>query len=66
MHDDLAKDTNESPQSEADTEELQRNAAASPALDDPEVDESQVTTLPGTGGPDDGGDIEVDPGELNL
>ena len=47
------------------TEELQRNPEDSPALDQ-DVDASAVKTLPGTGGPDDEGDIEVDPGELNL
>jgi len=66
MNDELAKATNESPESNTDTEELQKNAAGSPALDDPEIDDSRVTTLPGTGGPDDEGDIDMDPGELNL
>jgi len=33
---------------------------------DPEVDAGDVNVLPGTGGPDDVGDIEVDPEELNL
>ncbi|WP_165063144.1 hypothetical protein [Marisediminicola senii] len=31
-----------------------------------DVDDSQVQVLPGTGGPDDVGEIEVDPSELNL
>jgi len=66
MNDELAKATNESPQSDTDTEELQENPSGSPALDDPDIDDSRVTTLPGTGGPDDEGDIDVDPGELNL
>jgi len=66
MNDELAKATNESPESNTDTEELQENPAGSPALDDPEIDDSRVTTLPGTGGPDDEGDIDMDPGELNL
>ena len=66
MNDELAKATNESPESDADTEELQGNPGGSPALADPEVDSSQVKTLPGTGGPDDEGDIEVDPAEFNL
>jgi hypothetical protein len=30
------------------------------------VDPDDVKVLPGTGGPDDVGDIEVDPDELNL
>jgi hypothetical protein len=33
---------------------------------DPDVDDSDVKVLPGTGGPDDVGDIEVDPDELNM
>ena len=33
---------------------------------DPDVDSADVNVLPGTGGPDDVGDIEVDPEELNL
>ena len=33
---------------------------------DDDVDAAAVNVLPGTGGPDDGGDIEVDPDELNL
>ncbi|MCU1407496.1 MAG: hypothetical protein JWQ43_3799 [Glaciihabitans sp.] len=38
----------------------------SATLEDPDVDSDDVTVLPGTGGPDDVGDIEVDPSELNL
>ena len=59
------KDANNAPNSITSTEELQRNPEDSPALDQ-DVDASAVKTLPGTGGPDDEGDIEVDPGELNL
>lgn len=33
--------------------------------DDPEIDDDAVRVLPGTGGPDDGGDIEVAAGEIN-
>ena len=63
----IEKDTNESPQSDATTDELQDTPVAdSPAFDDPEINEADVKTLPGTGGPDDEGDIDVDPGELNL
>ncbi len=38
----------------------------SEALDDDEIDASGVRTLPGTGGPDDVGDIDVDPDDINL
>ena len=60
-------DTNGSPQSDETTDELQETPVAdSPAFDDPDIDQADVKTLPGTGGPDDEGDIDVDPGELNL
>lgn len=61
---DLDKDINYSPASDTDTKRLQDQE--SPALNDEEIDESAVKTLPGTGGPDDEGDIEVDPEELNI
>ncbi|RFA21269.1 hypothetical protein [Subtercola boreus] len=54
------------PGSEADTEILQNEpVTASDAIDD-DTNVSDVEVLPGTGGPDDVGDIEVDPSELNL
>jgi hypothetical protein len=62
--DDLHKDTNYSPGSDTDTERLQDQH--SPALHDEEIDDEAVKTLPGTGGPDDEGNVEVDPEELNL
>jgi hypothetical protein len=62
----VEKDTNNSPGSEETTDELQDDPSGSPALDDPDIDKDAVTTLPGTGGPDDEGDIDVDPSELNL
>ena len=62
----VEKDTNNSPLSDVSTKELQDSATTSPALADPEIDQSNVHALPGTGGPDDEGDIEVDPQELNL
>jgi hypothetical protein len=63
-NDELHKDTNYSPASDTDTDRLQDQE--SPALQDPEIDETAVTALPGTGGPDDEGDVDVDPDELNL
>jgi hypothetical protein len=62
----IEKDTNNSPSSDETTSELQNDVAGSPAFDDPEIDRDSVTTLPGTGGPDDEGDIEIDPSDLNL
>lgn len=38
----------------------------SEAMDDPGIDESAVDVLPGTGGPDDVGDVDVDPDDINL
>ncbi|MCU1439503.1 MAG: hypothetical protein JWP85_500 [Rhodoglobus sp.] len=60
MSDDIEKDTNYSPASDTDTDRLQDAPAASPALDDPDIDESAVKVLPGTGGPDDEGDVTMD------
>jgi hypothetical protein len=37
----------------------------SEAFSDPAIDASKVDVLPGTGGPDDVGDIEVDPDDYN-
>ncbi|KQN42429.1 hypothetical protein [Frigoribacterium sp. Leaf44] len=54
------------PRSEATTAEMQRSATEdSPAVDS-DTDLDAVQALPGEGGPDDGGDIEVDPHDLNL
>ena len=62
----VAKDSNESPRSDRDTIELQStDVESSPAVDDA-IDSDDVNVLPGTGGPDDGGDIEVDPEDLRL
>jgi hypothetical protein len=49
-----SKDTSYSPASERETAVKQDDAADLPA------------NPPGTGGPDDAGDLEVDPDELNL
>jgi len=62
----VRKDTTNTPSSDADTHALQTDAVAdSPAVDG-DVDESDITVLPGTGGPDDVGDVEVDPEDLNM
>jgi len=59
----VRKDTSYSPSSARETRNLQRDGEGSPALDDPEIDEEQVRLLPGTGGPDDPGDVRPeDPG----
>jgi hypothetical protein len=60
----LEKDMSYSPASDSETEELQDSTV--PAAVDSEIDYSKVKTLPGTGGPDDGGDIEVDDGDVDT
>ena len=52
--------------SENDTEVLQNEAIADSDAVDSDTNLADVEVLPGTGGPDDNGDIEVDPSELNL
>jgi hypothetical protein len=58
------KDTSYSPASDRETEERQKSPADSPALGD--VDDADVTTLPGTGGPDDSGDVSPASGEIHI
>lgn len=75
-HDDIKNDDEtteieasavDSPRSERDVEELQRSQIGeSAALDDPDIDEADVDVLPGTGGQDDQGDVDVDPEDLNM
>jgi hypothetical protein len=57
-------DTRTSPGSE--TETIEKQADPMPDRVAADVDESQVRAVPGTGGPDDAGDVDVDPDELNL
>ncbi|MDF2444511.1 MAG: hypothetical protein JWR01_2714 [Subtercola sp.] len=64
--DQTALDRVNSPQSEDETEVLQDEAVADSDGVDAETDVADIQVLPGTGGPDDVGDIEVDPSELNL
>lgn len=56
----VEKDMTYSPSSDNDVEQRQQNPDDSSALRDPEIDESRVVDLPGTGGPDDVGGIEPD------
>ena len=61
------KDTLNSPESERETEELQEHSdstSTSTTANDPDVDSDAIKVLPGTGGPDDFGDIEIDPETL--
>ncbi|GAB2981306.1 hypothetical protein [Frigoribacterium salinisoli] len=70
-HGDGTADTDDpsfdSPRSEGTTQAAQEGGVQdSPAMDDGEVNGDAVNALPGTGGPDDEGDVEVDPSELNM
>jgi len=62
----LNRDTSYSPSSEDDMEALQRHPGQSEALDDPDIDPADVQVLPGSGGPDDQGDVEVDPSDIHI
>jgi hypothetical protein len=66
MDDQTKKDTAYSPGSETETEEKQDEPRDSTTLDKHDVDSDAVKTLPGTGGPDDVGDIEVDEADIHL
>lgn len=57
-------DTSYSPASETEMEQLQRTTT--PAVPDDETELERVKVLPGTGGPDDVGDIEVDEDEMDT
>lgn len=59
------QDANYSPAWETETQVLQDDQAGSPALDQ-DVDRDAVKTLPGTGDPDDQGEVEVAEGEINM
>lgn len=60
------KDMSYSPASEHDVEHRQAHPQSSAATDDPEVDEDAVELLPGTGGPDDVGEIDVEGEPINM
>ncbi|WP_382307978.1 hypothetical protein [Herbiconiux sp. UC225_62] len=56
----VQKDMSYSPSSGRETEQAQDDPRTSAHLDDPDIDESAVKSVPGVGGPDDAGDIDVD------
>lgn len=62
----LEKDMSYSPSSERDDDVLEEEAVTDSDAVDGDMDSSEILVLPGTGGPDDVGDIEVDPSEFNL
>ncbi|WP_258034384.1 hypothetical protein [Microbacterium sp. CJ77] len=60
----VRKDRSYSPASESETESKQQDPL--PDTIDDDIDPDDVRVVPGTGGPDDVGDIDVDPEDLNL
>lgn len=62
----LDPDTAYSPSSEQETEALQHSPRKSQATEDPEIDGEDIRVLPGTGGPDDQGDVEIDDDDYDL
>lgn len=59
----VRKDMRYSPASDTETREKQDEAPTSP---DEDVDDELVRARPGTGGPDDVGDVDVPAEDLNL
>lgn len=60
----VRKDMSYSPASETETAHKQRDGL--PDSVDSDIDADDVHVAPGTGGPDDAGDVEVDPDDLNM
>ena len=60
----VRKDMTYSPASESETAQKQRDPL--PDTVDDDIDPDDVRVTPGTGGPDDVGDVEVDPDDLNM
>jgi hypothetical protein len=58
------RDTSYSPASETETQQKQNDPL--PATVDEDIDPDDVRVVPGTGGPDDAGDVDVDPDDLNV
>ena len=56
------KDVSYSPASKAETEAKQADEL--PEGVDEEIDASRIRAVPGTGGPDDTGDVDLDPDEV--
>lgn len=63
-NDTVRKDMSYSPASETETQQKQADPVPDAVAAD--VDADEIRVVPGTGGPDDTGDVEVDPDELNL
>jgi hypothetical protein len=54
------KDMSYSPSSGRETENAQAEPRSSSHLADPDIDDAKVNSVPGVGGPDDAGDVDVD------
>lgn len=54
-----------SPGSESETARKQDGPTLPAGVDD-DIDADDVRVVPGTGGPDDVGDVDVDPADLNM
>lgn len=59
-----AKDMSYSPASDTETHEKQVDPV--PDTVDDDIAREDITVVPGTGGPDDVGDVDVDPDDLHL
>lgn len=59
----VRKDMRYSPGSDSEIQEKQDEPAESA---DPDIDDEQIVTLPGTGGPDDVGEVQVSEDDLNM
>jgi hypothetical protein len=60
------KDTDYSPSTDREVDELQGDQAGSPALRDPDIDRDAVQVLPGTGDYTDDGQVSVDADDLHI
>ena len=58
--DTVQKDESYSPSSGQETEAAQESPRGSEHLADPDIDAAAVKAVPGTGGPDDAGEVDVD------
>jgi hypothetical protein len=65
-NDQVRRDTAYSPSSEREMRSRDEEPQGSAALDDDDINPDDVNVLPGTGGPDDVGDVDVDEDDLNL
>ena len=61
-----AADTSYSPSSERETVAAQTEQRSDRELEEDGIDPSRVVAAPGTGGADDAGDVEPEPGDLHL